>query len=268
MRDHITKVARRVYRLLTDSRWTPAFAVFGIIALAIFVYLFSQVIGYGLFVLYHSLVGNSVEHMEELLRSSTTATFITRLLFTVAGIWLVKTVLKVTNMSWAKIGLKKPRAADIFYSLVGYGWYFLTFMLVMFMIRQFAPGIDLDQTQNIGFNRGPETTGLGLVFISLVILPAFYEEILTRGFLFTALRQRLPFVLTMIIVSVLFAVAHLDFGSGQGLVWIAALDTFVLSLALVYLREKTGSIWPCIGLHAFKNFVAFMALFVIPGGVL
>jgi membrane protease YdiL (CAAX protease family) len=33
-------------------------------------------------------------------------------------------------------------------------------------------------------------------------------------------------------------------------------------MVLAYLREKTGSLWPPIGLHALKNFVAFMALFV------
>ena len=41
------------------------------------------------------------------------------------------------------------------------------------------------------------------------------------------------------------------------------LDTFILSLVLIYLREKTGGLWASITLHAFKNGVAFVALFAL-----
>ena len=34
------------------------------------------------------------------------------------------------------------------------------------------------------------------------------------------------------------------------------------NLVLIYLREKTGSLWASITLHACKNGVAFAALFV------
>jgi membrane protease YdiL (CAAX protease family) len=61
----------------------------------------------------------------------------------------------------------------------------------------------------------------------------------------------------------LFAVAHLQFGSGAPLLWIAAIDTFVLSLFLIYLKDKTDSLWAPILLHMLKNFIAFMALFVL-----
>jgi len=52
-------------------------------------------------------------------------------------------------------------------------------------------------------------------------------------------------------------------GGAAGPLYIAALDTFILSLVLIYLREKTGSLWASITLHAVKNGVAFMALFVL-----
>jgi membrane protease YdiL (CAAX protease family) len=59
----------------------------------------------------------------------------------------------------------------------------------------------------------------------------------------------------------LFGVAHLQFGSGAPLLWVAALDTFTLSIVLCYLREKTGSVWAGVFLHAIKNAIAFVALF-------
>ena len=45
--------------------------------------------------------------------------------------------------------------------------------------------------------------------------------------------------------------------------WIGALDTFILSLFLVFLREATGNLWAGITLHATKNLVAFITLFII-----
>jgi membrane protease YdiL (CAAX protease family) len=47
------------------------------------------------------------------------------------------------------------------------------------------------------------------------------------------------------------------------LLYIAAIDTFTLSLILVYLREKTGGLWSSMGLHAIKNGIAFVSLFIV-----
>ena len=85
-----------------------------------------------------------------------------------------------------------------------------------------------------------------------------------RGFLFGALRRSTGFWISAAITSVIFASLHLGGGEqGAGLLWIAAIDTFILSLALCYLREKTGRLWASIGLHAIKNGVAFVALFIL-----
>jgi len=50
--------------------------------------------------------------------------------------------------------------------------------------------------------------------------------------------------------------------SGQPLLWVAGIDTFILSLVLIYLREKTDSLYASIGLHMLKNTIAFLGLFV------
>ena len=57
--------------------------------------------------------------------------------------------------------------------------------------------------------------------------------------------------------------AHLAEGGAAGPLWIGFIDTFILSLVLCYLRVKTGSLWAGITLHALKNGIAFVALFVI-----
>ena len=102
-----------------------------------------------------------------------------------------------------------------------------------------------------------------LVFISLVLLPPVVEEIVARGFLYTGLRSKLPKIVAALITSALFAAAHLQWGSGAPLLWVAALDTFTLSLVLVYLREKTGGLAASMGVHMLKNGLAFVVLFDI-----
>lgn len=85
---------------------------------------------------------------------------------------------------------------------------------------------------------------------------------MVRGFLYSSLKKAMRLIPAALLTSALFAAAHLPEGGAAGPLYVAALDTFVLSLILIYLREKTGSLWASITLHAFKNGVAFMALFV------
>jgi membrane protease YdiL (CAAX protease family) len=95
------------------------------------------------------------------------------------------------------------------------------------------------------------------------VLPPLAEEIMVRGFIYTSFRKTMRIVPAAIITSLLFASAHLPEGGAAGPLYIAAIDTFVLSMVLIYLREKTGSLWASISLHAMKNGIAFAALFLV-----
>lgn len=145
--------------------------------------------------------------------------------------------------------------------MIGFVIYFVVFVIISAIAKHFVPDLDLDQKQQIGF-KDPSRLQLPLVFVSLVILPAFVEETLVRGFLYTGLKKGLNKVWAILLASSLFAIAHLQAGSGEPLLWIAALDTFVLSLVLIYLKDKTGSLWAPIGLHLLKNWLAFSYLFL------
>jgi len=76
----------------------------------------------------------------------------------------------------------------------------------------------------------------------------------------------MPVLWATLVTSLLFAVPHLLEGGSGGLLYVAGLDTFILSLFLVYLREKTGGLWSSMILHAIKNGTAFMVLFVLHRG--
>jgi membrane protease YdiL (CAAX protease family) len=165
------------------------------------------------------------------------------------------------------IKLKKPRWSDLAYALLGFAIYFGIFIVVLQVAKDLIPSLNVNQQQQIGFN-SPSHLELPLVFISLVVLPPIVEELLVRGFLYSGLKKALPKIWAIIITSGLFASAHLQAGSGAKLLWVAAIDTFILSLVLIYLRDKTDNLWASIFLHAIKNTVAFFALFVFANSLL
>ncbi len=177
-------------------------------------------------------------------------------------VWLLWSFLKRRGAGWRTIGLKRrPRPSDLGYALLGFAVYFAAFILVIGLFKNWVPSLDLNQEQQIGFD-SPSSWQLPLVFMSLVLLPAVVEELVIRGFLYTGLRDKLPKIWAMLVASGLFGIAHLQAGSGEPLLWIAGIDTFVLSLVLIQLRERTGSLWAPISLHMLKNGIAFVTLFI------
>lgn len=161
------------------------------------------------------------------------------------------------------IGLRRPKWSDPGWGLAVLPLYYLCYVVLVLVVHAAVPSLNIDQAQQIGFSNVSGWGPLLLTFLSLVILPPLTEEILVRGYLYTSLKKGMPQVAAVLVTSVIFASAHLQFGSGAPLLWIAFLDTFVLSLFLIYLREKTGGLWGSMTLHASKNLIAFISLFLL-----
>jgi len=172
-------------------------------------------------------------------------------LATVLLLWLVIKKLYRTNLK--SIGLGKFDFGLLGWSVLAFPIYLIASTFFSNLVAQIF-GVNLLQQQDIGYSN-PNGYELTLTFIALVLLAPFVEETLFRGFLFKAFRRTFGFWTGAIAVSLLFAVAH-----GQANVGI---DVFVLSMFLCYLREKTDSLWPSIALHAMKNLVAFIFLFIM-----
>lgn len=226
------------------------------------IYLASQIIAIYLVAAYGFANGETTDSIDAWLENSASAMFAVYSLIAAIAVLTIGLIIRRGSQTWASIGLKKARLKDVLYAVVGYGYYLPLYFAVSILVGILFPVIDFEQQQQLGF--GTSVSGLSLVavFASLVVLPPLYEEILARGLLYTGLRSKLKFLPAALVTSGLFAAAHLQWGNETPLLWAAAIDTFVLSMVLVTLREKTGSLWPAIGLHAIKNFVAFMLLFV------
>lgn len=203
-------------------------------------------------------------HTTDWLTNNVWATFVFVLLVESVTLGLLYQILRQRKLGFKSLGLNRPAVRYVAYALSGFAVYFVLYIIILIIAKQLVPTLDLEQKQELGFSAN--TTGASLlpVFVSLVILPPVTEEIVVRGFLFGGLRTKLPFLVSAVIASTLFAAAHLgEGGSGAGLLWVAGIDTFILSLVLCYLREKTNSLWPSIGVHMLKNCLAFIVLFNI-----
>lgn len=208
-------------------------------------------------------LGWSSQRAEGWLTNDTFAQFLYIALAEAATIWGIVWFVHRKKVSLRTIGWNRFQLRYIGIAVVGLVVYFVGYMIVAGLASALIPSLNLSQHQDIGFQHASTSSDKLLTFISLVVLPPLAEETVFRGFMYTGLRRRFPVVLSAIITSVLFAIPHLQFGDGAPLLWVAALDTFVLSLVLCYVRERTESLWPGIFIHALKNGIAFAALFLI-----
>ena len=232
--------------------------------LTVFLYFASQIFGALLVGLYGMLGHLSFHQVLSWMDSSAYAQFAFTLVvygFMLCGIWMA---LRLFRWKWRGIGLRKPEWWHIVLGIVAFVPYFLLLTVTVAIVKHaFFPSLNLNQKQDIGFNGVSGILPLVFTFLSLVVIPPIAEEIVMRGFLYTSLKKWLPAILAAVAVSILFGMAHLPEGGAAGPLWVGAIDTFTLSMVLILLREITGNLWAGISLHALKNFVAFVALFLV-----
>jgi uncharacterized protein len=107
--------------------------------------------------------------------------------------------------------------------------------------------------EQLGSNEG---TALLLLSAGLTCVVApICEEILFRGFIFTALRNWRGTLPAALITGVLFGGVHAFSAPALDLIPLAALG---VGLCLLY--RRTGSLYPCFIAHSLNNSIAFAAL--------
>lgn len=242
-----------------DSKsWFPVRALL----VVLITYFGAQYVSAIVLVVFGLISGRTLDGVIDWLGDSSIAQFANSLLFYGLMVYVVYLVLKRSGGHLRDIGLVRPKFRDIGIALLGIVPYVAGYLVLLGLATEIFPGINVNQEQQLGFDRTQQGIGLLFTFFSLVILPPLVEEIVMRGYLFTSFIKRYRFVISALVTSVVFAAPHLQLGSDAPPLWSAAVDTFVLSLVLCYMRYKSGSLWPGIILHALKNGVAFFSIFV------
>jgi membrane protease YdiL (CAAX protease family) len=97
--------------------------------------------------------------------------------------------------------------------------------------------------------------------VLFVVLAPIAEEFFFRGFFYATLRTKLPVAWAAIVNGAIFGAIHASTGASAVPVLI------FLGIALCLVRERTGSLYPCIAIHAFNNMLAYAALTKVAPGV-
>lgn len=227
------------------------------------VFYLAQIAAVFLLAILLNLIGWEAGQITSWLTLSNRGQFVTILLSeatVVFGVWLI---LKNRGKAWASIGFKKiVKGSDIKLILIGFALYFAASLAARLLIKVLIPAVNLDQTQQIGFDSASSPLQLLVVFFALCVAVPVGEEVLFRGLMFGGLKKYLNSRIALVLTSVVFGAAHLELFSGSALNWGAAADTAVFSAVLIWVYQKSGNLWAPIGLHALKNTIAFLYLFV------
>jgi uncharacterized protein len=99
-----------------------------------------------------------------------------------------------------------------------------------------------------------ETAGfLPLFYLSVVVLAPLFEELFFRGFLYQGFRHSFLKTTGAIAISaVLWALIHQQYN------WVDITGVFVFGLVLGLARQRTGTIYVPIAMHALNNFLALL----------
>ena len=107
----------------------------------------------------------------------------------------------------------------------------------------------------------PHSIGHGVAIVLVVsCLGPCIEEFFFRGILFGALRRGHSALLTVAVVSLCFVAAHMDLR--------LLLPLLPAAWLMAEVRERSGSIWPSLALHAGFNSLTLLSVFsgLVPNG--
>jgi uncharacterized protein len=137
------------------------------------------------------------------------------------------------------------------------GWAALGMVSFYILAAVYTALVSPDAEQTVAQDLGADEGTFGLIaagFMVICVAP-FAEEFFFRGFFYRALRSKYSVIVAALIDGGLFGIIHYDFSGSEALLILPPLAALGFMFCLVY--EKTGSLWPVVGLHAFNNAIAY-----------
>ncbi len=133
------------------------------------------------------------------------------------------------------------------------GWTVLTWFAFLAFSAAWAAIFDITESDDLPRELGADDSTAALigVMILVTLLAPVCEEFFFRGFCFTALRRSFGVAVAAVITGAIFGAIH---ASGTEPEFLVPLGVLGALLCLLYWR--TGSIIPCMVLHALNNSIA------------
>jgi uncharacterized protein len=149
--------------------------------------------------------------------------------------------------SW-QFGLRPTRAG------AAIGWAALAAVTFYVFSAVWISALGIHQKDNLPDQLGADRSNVALVFVIVLVtvVAPIAEELFFRGYFFAALRNWRGVWPAAVVTGLVFGAIHAGSAPVGFLVPLA-----FLGLLLCLLYERTGSLYPCIALHAFNNSLAF-----------
>lgn len=148
--------------------------------------------------------------------------------------------------AFARLGLQN-------FKLSGLGIALLTLFAYYVAVVLFASFVLEPDQEDIGGELGIGDENLLIAVIAvllIVVLAPFSEEMFFRGFVFAGLRKRWSLWPAALIAGGIFGLIH----APTGITTVFPLAA--LGIALCWLYDRTGSLWPCVFAHVLNNGLA------------
>ncbi len=165
------------------------------------------------------------------------------------------------RQGWAALGLSmKNWLRGVFLGIAGYITILPLFLLIVLLITRVSGYFDyqppVHPLVNIFFKEANPFILGGFIVLAALVAPVI-EEIVFRGFIYSAVRKRAGVTLAIIVTSALFSLLHMSIFS--------FLPIFFLGIVLAYLYEKTGLLISSITLHVIHNSLLISMVLLMRG---
>jgi CAAX protease family protein len=134
------------------------------------------------------------------------------------------------------------------------GWMLAAYVVYIGLGTLWAQLVDTDAKDKLPESLGVDESTVALVAVCVLVtvIAPVAEEVFFRGYFFGALRNWRGFWPAALLTGLVFGGVH---AGGTDPVFLVPLA--ILGFMLCVVRERTGSLLPCIALHATNNALAF-----------
>ncbi len=200
------------------------------------------IVAYGL-VFLGGIVGYLLLYMAEESISDSSWLFLAENYGIFAGIWIV-TLIYLSIM-------EKDILKNVFSGLKGNNLKMLLIGLLIGFVMNMVCAVVAMINKDIAIS----FSGIDIVYLLVaavvVYIQSSAEELVCRGYMHMALRERYGIIIAALINSGLFALLHI---SNPGITWISIGEIFVIGLTLTVCVECLDSLWMAFAIHAAWNY--------------
>ena len=176
---------------------------------------------------------------------------------TITGTFVQDGALILSAWLMARLTAGSPTAAQFGLRRVVFGravgWLFAAWVAFLAFSGIWAAALSIEENDDLPQELGADDSSTALFFVAVLVcvVAPIAEELFFRGFCFTALRRWIGVAGGAIATGVIFGLIH---AGSADVVFLVPLGVFGMLLCLLY--HRTGSLLPCMVLHALNNSLA------------